>query len=182
MPLSFRALPSFHDGIGLAERVHFRRRRRGESIFMQMVMRRRSTCASTLYERGERGLKRDSPPSIDDRRLYRVSFAKCLRGGLDDEFNNIRSETTIRYANDDHPYEKSCRRGSKPPQTSSDLSPPARRGGVVNEVVNATRHLPKGVILEGGPPDDRRRRFAAVRRSMKADVKSLDAMVDDDII
>jgi hypothetical protein len=45
------------------------------------------------------------------------------------------------------------------------------------------KHLPKGVILEdGGPPDDRRRRFAAVRRSRKADVRSLDAMVNDVVL
>ena len=39
-------------------------------------------------------------------------------------------------------------------------------------------NLPKGTIFDVGTPDDRRRRFAAPRRSTNAEVKSLDAMVN----
>lgn len=38
-------------------------------------------------------------------------------------------------------------------------------------------NLPKGTIFDVGNPDDRRRRFAAPRRSTNAEVKSLDAML-----
>lgn len=39
-------------------------------------------------------------------------------------------------------------------------------------------NLPKGTVFDVGTPDDRRRRFAAPRRSTNAEVKSLDAMVN----
>ena len=47
-----------------------------------------------------------------------------------------------------------------------------------NRPVLAARNSPNGATFEGLPAGpDRRRRFVADRRSMKADVRSLDAMV-----
>jgi hypothetical protein len=48
---------------------------------------------------------------------------------------------------------------------------------ILNNEMNAFFNLPKGTIFDVGTPDDRRRRFAAPRRSTNAEVKSLDAMV-----